>query len=78
MGKAWKPSAADLERHRRDFPSPPPRFAAIDVVLEDVVEFIGRLGRSKRDQLRGLFPGKSDEQIIDALVDDVLERVGLT
>lgn len=77
MGKAWRPSAADLERHRRDFPSPPPRFATIDIVLDDVVAFVGRLGHTKRDQLRGLFPDKTDEQIIDALVDDVLERVGL-
>lgn len=77
MGKAWQPSAADLERHRRDFPSPPARFATVDVVFEDVVAFVGLLGRSKRDALRGLFPDKTDEQIIDALVDDVLERVGL-
>ena len=72
--KAWV--AAGLTRLRERFPSPPRRFAQIFVEVPDAMLETVFTTPSRRRRLRSLFPGLSDSQIVNELIDTLFEQVG--
>lgn len=76
MGR-WRPTEADLARRRQEFPPQPARTATIDILIEDAVAFVVAMPASKIRALRGLFPDKTDAQIVNELVDELLDRFGV-
>ena len=78
MGKinaAWLKAA--IEQHRADFPPAAPLEASIEVYLEEAVSIMASLPKSRLAALRELFPGKSDDNIINEIVDELLSRFGM-
>lgn len=69
--------AQALAAHRKRFPPTPVREASITIVLEQPVILSLEVAPSKWEKVRGLFPGLCDSAILDELVDNLLQRVGL-
>lgn len=72
---AWLKDA--LEGHRLRFPPPPPKFAQLFVELPDAMLETVFVTPSRRHRLRSLFPGLSDSQIVNEMIDALFAQVGV-
>ena len=72
---AWLKSA--LAEHRLRFPPPAPKFAQIFVELPDAMLETVFTTPSRRRRLRSLFPGLSDSQIVNEMIDALFAQVGV-
>ena len=73
--KKWLAEA--IAQHVRDFPPLPPLEATMEVYLEEAVTIAANITKSRLGMLRELFPGMSDDNILNELVDEILSRFGM-
>jgi hypothetical protein len=68
--------AAGMARLRERFPATSPRFAQLFVEVPDAMLEVVFTTPSRRRRLRSLFPGLSDSQIVNELIDALFAQVG--
>lgn len=68
-----------LARHRERFPPLPSRSATLTYVVDDrAIDVTFSVSETKMLQLRSLFQGRSDSDILNELIDATMQQVGVT
>jgi hypothetical protein len=81
MGRKVPPWLADAVKRHAEFWNarcPPPRFATIEIVIDDeIVTLSARISAAKLERLRSFFPGQDDSTIVNSLVDALFAQLGV-